>query len=146
MPDVSQDAKVYYLFPPTQAGTRFLPTADSPPIEPVLPYDEYLLGRGLTEKTAIDYTREIRLASVWFDGQSIDMEVAVPSQLIAYAETRPNTPAVRAHLRSGLRYWWEWRGVRGWPDAIRVPANKPMICKALDDVDARALVKAARGW
>lgn len=139
-------AKVYYLFPPTELEAP-TPTADKlPPVAPGLSFDEYLLGRGLAEKTAITYTREVELALAWFDVQDVDLAAALPSQLIAYAETRPNTPAVRAHLRSALRYWWEWRGVRGWPDAIRVPANKPMICKALDDVDARALVKAARGW
>ena len=114
--------------------------------EPVLPYDEYLLGRGLAEKTAVDYMREVRLVLAWFDVQHLDLAAALPSQLIAYAETRPNTPAVRAHLRSALRYWWEWRGVRGWPDAIRVPTNRPMTCKALDDVDARAMISAAREW
>lgn len=63
------------------ATVTALPTA-----EPVLPYDEYLLGRGLAEKTVIDYTREVELASAWFDAQSIDMEWALPSQLIAYAD------------------------------------------------------------
>lgn len=143
---MSQDqAKVYYLFPPTGHEPP-VPTVELPPVAPVVSFDEYLLGRGLAEKTVSDYMREVRWALAWFDAQNLDLADAVPSQLIEYADTRPNTPSVRAHLRSALRYWWEWREVQGWPDAIRVPTNRPMVCKALDDSDIHAMVNAARGW
>ena len=137
---MNQNQAKVYRFPASEQMTA-LPTA-----EPVLAYDEYLLGQGLAAKTVKDYTRETDLVLAWFDAQHLDLTDALPSQLIAYATTRPNTSSVRAHLRSALRYWWEWRGVRGWPDAIRVPTNRPMTCKALDDGDARAMVRVARGW
>ena len=109
-------------------------------------YAEFLLGQGKTAKTLRDYQREVDLALLWFDARGLDLRVPVPSDLVAYAETRPNTPAVRAHLRSALRHYWNWQDVTGWPDAIGVPIAGRMVCKALEPVDASALVKTAIGW
>ena len=127
-----------------QGATVTALPAQSP--EMSLPFDEHLLARGLSPKTVKDYLRELTWAEAWFSANGFDLVRAVPSQLVAYAETRPHTSGVRAHLRSALRYWWEWQGVRGWPDAIRVPATKPMTCKALEDPEAKAVIQAARDW
>ncbi len=109
-------------------------------------YPEYLLGQGKTVKTLRDYRREVDLALRWFDARRLDLRTPTPSDLVAYADTRPNTPAIRAHLRSALRHYWKWQDVTGWPDAIRVPTPAPMVCKALEPIDARAMVKTAIGW
>ena len=109
-------------------------------------YTEYLLGQGKTVKTLRDYQREVDLALLWFTAQRFDLRAPAPSNLVAYAETRPNTPAIRAHLRSALRHYWKWQDVTGWPDAIRVPTPGLMVCKALTPDDARAMVKTAIGW
>lgn len=113
---------------------------------PQLPFDEYLLARGLSPKTIREYLAEIRRVAAFFDIQGLDLLEALPSQLVAYAETRPNTPGVRGHIRSALRYWYEWQGVRGWSEAIKLPAVPTMTCKALEDPEARAVVQTARSW
>ncbi len=109
-------------------------------------YAEHLIGQGKTVKTVRDYQREVDLALSWFAARCLNFTDAAPSDLIAYADTRPNTPAIRAHLRSALRHYWKWQNVLGWPDAIRVPTPAPMVCKALEPIDARAMVKTAIGW
>lgn len=113
-----------------------------------LPFQEYLLARGLSPKTLENYLRELRYAAAWFEAEGVDINTALPSQLGEYAATRPNTPSVRGHLRSGLRYWWEWRGVKGWPEVIAIPAVPTITCKALEDDHARLLFAKAReiGW
>jgi integrase len=109
-------------------------------------YAEYLIGQGKTVKTVRDYQREVDLALRWFAAHRLDLASASPSDLVAYSETRPNTPAIRAHMRSALRHYWKWQRVDGWPDAIRVPTPGLMVCKALTPEDARAMVKTAVGW
>ena len=109
-------------------------------------YPEYLLGQGKTIKTLRDYQREVDLALLWFNARRLDLRTPTPSDLVDYADTRPNTPAVRAHLRSALRHYWKWQDTLGWPDAIRVPTPAPMVCKAHEPDDARAMVKTAIGW
>jgi integrase len=109
-------------------------------------YTEYLIGQGKSAKTTRDYGRELALALAWFDTRGLDFGDVQPSDLIAYAATRPNTPGVRAHLRTALTHYWAWQEVEGWPRAIRVPSPGPMVCKALTEPEARAICAAARGW
>lgn len=125
-----------------------LATVTALPVDPEagLPFDEFLLARGLAAKTVVDYVRVARGAVDWFEANGLDLADPLPSELRAYADTLPNTTGVRSHLRSALKYWWLWRGVPGWPEAIRLPKAPVMECKALDDSEARALVEVARGW
>jgi len=109
-------------------------------------YAEHLVGQGKTVKTVRDYQREVDLVLAWLAARRLNLDVASPSNLVAYADTRPNTPAIRAHLRSALRHYWTWQDVSGWPDAIRVPTPAPMVCKALEPIDARLMVKTSIGW
>jgi integrase/recombinase XerC len=122
-----------------------IPDSVLPPA-PSVPYAEYLLGQGKSAKTVREYEREVTLALTWFESLGLDLANAIPSQLQEYAETRPNTPSVRAHLRSALRHWWEWQQLDGWPNAIDVPAPARMVCKALTEAETQRLVHAARGW
>lgn len=112
----------------------------------MLTYGEYLLGQGRSVKTVADYQREIDFALEWFQARGWDLAAALPSQLKEYQETRPNTPSVRAHLRSALVYWWDFVGVHGWPKAIDVPTPPPMECKAFSPKDAKRINRAAQGW
>lgn len=112
----------------------------------MLPYAEYLLGQGLSENTVADYQREVELALAWFQARGLDLASPLPSHIIDYVATRPKTPSVRAHIRSGLRYWWKLHGVNGYPEAVDVPTAAPMVCKALSVDETRRLAQAARGW
>lgn len=109
-------------------------------------YYEHLLGLGLSPKTAAEYGRELALALAWFAAHRVLLTAATPSLLVEYASTRPNTPSVRAHLRSALTHYWNWQEVPGWPGAIRVPTPAPPDCKALEPDEIRDIVKVATGW
>ena len=109
-------------------------------------YAEHLLGQGKAIKTVRDYQREVDLALTWFKAARLELRIATPSDLVEYAETRPNTPAIRSHLRTALRHYWQWQDVNGWPDAIRVPTPGLMVCKALTPEDVHSMVKTAIGW
>ncbi len=110
---------------------------------------EHLTAAGCAPKTISDYVREVRSALEWFDEHELELAQATAAQVAEYAATRPNTPGVRAHLRSGLRAWAEARGLHSFPwMAVRVPKPPPMVCKALDEHEARRLASAAAeiGW
>lgn len=62
-----------------------------------------------------------------------------------YVATQPPTWSSRKGLRSALKHYWEFVA-RDRPPlrAIRVPPKPEMVCRALDEDDARILAKAAR--
>ena len=110
---------------------------------------EHLAAAGHAPKTISDYSREVRYALEWFADREADLEEATPTQVAEYAATRPNTPGVRAHLRSGLRAWAEAKDLHTFPwTAVRVPKPPPMVCKAIEDDEAARMVTAAEfiGW
>jgi integrase len=67
------------------------------------------------------------------------------AQMVAYIETRPRTATTRQLIRAALKHYWEIRGRKNPPlDVIFTPPAPRMVCKALDEDDARLLAKAAR--
>lgn len=109
-------------------------------------FTDYLVARGLASKTVSDYVREVDNAGAWMREHHTNLRDATPTLVCEYAETRPRTPSARGHLRSALRYFWEWQQVDGWPDAVDVPKAAPMECKALEPDEAIRYLEAARGW
>lgn len=109
-------------------------------------FADYLVGQGMAPRTVREYVREVEGAIDWLESHGHNLVDAVPTVLRQYAATRPNTPSIRSHLRAGIVWWWRWQGVEGWPHAIEVPKQKPMVCQALEPDDMILVAKAARGW
>jgi integrase len=112
-------------------------------------YLEYLLGQGLSEKTAYIYARYVAGAERWIKEQGCctGLDACRPSELKAWAsETIPFTHSSRGQAVAALNHWWAWKEQRGTPKAIRVPPQPQMVCRALEPDEARDLVKASLGW
>lgn len=109
-------------------------------------YADYLAGQGMAPRTVREYVREVQGAIDWLSRRGCSLSDATPTALREYAATRPNTPSIRSHLRAGVIWWWRWQDIEGWPYAIEVPKQKPMVCQALEPDDMVLVAKAARGW
>lgn len=105
-------------------------------------FGSYLVAQGLSLRTVQTY----RLVLVRALAAGLDVDRPNPVQIAAYASSIPNGHASRSHLRSTLRWYWEWRGIDGPLKAVRVPPMPVMVCRALEDDEARSVVKVALGW
>jgi integrase/recombinase XerD len=104
-----------------------------------------LLGLGLAPRSVQLYARTIEIALIYFQGRGWDLARATPEQVAVYAATRPLTFGVRSLLRISLGHYWAFTDHPHPPvKAVRCPPKPAMVCKALDDDDARLLSKAAR--
>lgn len=102
----------------------------------------YLVAQGLGVRTIQTY----RLVLARTLAAGLDVDHPDPSDIAAYAATTPNGHASRSQLRSTLRWYWEWQGIDGPIKAVRVPPMPQMVCRALEDDQARDLVKVSLGW
>lgn len=104
-----------------------------------------LLEAGLAPRTVRSYMATIQTAETWFTRRRWRLARATPEQTVAYAATKPRTFASQNLLRAALTRYWRLVGHPRPPvGALRVPPKPTMVCKALDDDDARILAKAAR--
>jgi len=91
------------------------------------------------------YIGGARRALAWFEGQGWDLRHATAAQVADYLATLPRTWASRNLTRASLRHYWASVGRLDPPlRALRVPPKPRMVCRALDEDDARILSKAAR--
>lgn len=105
----------------------------------------HLLARGLAPATATLYMREIRRAEWWCEDRGYLLSRITPAQLVGYVETRPRSAASRQIVRASLKHYWEIKGRKNPPlSVIFTPPSPRMVCKALEEDDARILAKAAR--
>lgn len=104
-----------------------------------------LAAVGLSDRTVIQYARFIQTAERWFLEQGWRLATAAPHQVIAFLDTLSPSWSSRNLARAALTRYWE---LVGRPDpplrAIRVPPKPAMVCRALDEDDARRLAVAAR--
>ena len=105
-------------------------------------FGAFLVAQGIGARTIQTY--QLVLARVLAAG----LDLAHPTALAvnAYAESTPNTHSSRSQLRSTLRWYWQMLGVSGPERAVRVPPQPLMVCRALEDDQARNVVKVALGW
>ena len=107
-----------------------------------LAFIEYLTARGLAGKSIRLYVRAVELAD-----QSVGpLETVTAVDLAGYVETLAAGYSTRRHLRTALAAYWQMSGVDGPIRVVRVPSKPRGRCRALDEDDARAMVKAAVGW
>lgn len=103
------------------------------------------MAAGLAPRTVSHYLGAIRRAEEWFGARGLDLSQATAIQTADYLESLPRTWATRNLTRASLRHYWEWSEHLAAPvRALRVPPKPRMVCRALDDDDARMLAKAAR--
>ena len=104
----------------------------------------FLLGKGLAPRSIKLYMRTIWSADRWFAENGWSLAWATPTQIVAYAKTKPMSFATQSGLRIALCHYWELTEHPMPPlRAIRVPPKPDMVCKALEEADARRLAEAA---
>lgn len=104
-----------------------------------------LLGLGLAPRSARLYESAIQAALRYFEAAGWDLSRATPEQVATYAATRPLTFGVRSTIRISLAHYWTFTDHPRPPlRAVRCPPKPAMVCKALEDDDARLLAKAAK--
>ncbi len=105
-----------------------------------------LMGLGLAPRSVALYAAVIQKAVSYFVERGWDLGRATPEQVANYASTLLLTFGVRSTLRIALGHFWGFAEHPKPPlKAIRCPPKPAMVCKALDDDDARLLAKTARG-
>lgn len=114
----------------------------------MLAYTEHLLLQGLAANTIRVYRGAVERAEQWLHATcGYGLDLASVTDLAVYAATLPISNSTRGQLRSALKLWYEHTGTPGAPHrAVRVPPQPELVCLALEDDEARAVVKVALGW
>ncbi len=109
---------------------------------------EYLIGRGLSEASTSTYSRYVAQAEKWMVDHDTTLVDALPSEVADYAgQCVKFSHSSRGQCAAALGHYWEWKGRVAAPTkAIRVPSQPEMVCRAIEDDQARDLVKVALGW
>ncbi len=108
-------------------------------------FREYLAGLGLSARSIQLYAREAARAQAWLTSEGTDLLTAPPTLLAAYCDTFPRTCSSRKMLRSTFSHYWRFVSRPDPPtDAIRVPPRRRMVCRAVEEDDARILAKVAQ--
>lgn len=103
------------------------------------------MARGLAPRTVDLYVREIRRAEEFLRARGTTLKGARAPAVAAYAATRPRTSSTTKVMRGALKHYWAIAGRRN-PPVWAIPSMpKPDYqCRALEEVDAERLEKAAR--
>ncbi len=109
-------------------------------------YTTYLVARGLAPETIRAYTASVHRITAWLDTNGTGLSDATAAQIAAYADTLAVSHSIRGQLRSALKHWYESQTMSGPHRAVRVPPQPDLVCRALEDDEARAVVKTAVGW
>lgn len=109
-------------------------------------YVEWLIERGLDDKTVRIYSHKLRQVLNLCDHYGWNINELEPSQVRIISQAFPNSPSTRRQLRTALKHWWESQGVVGRESAIRVPKPPRGVYRGLEDDEAKLLAKAAVGW
>lgn len=111
-------------------------------------YTDYLIGEGLGPRTRGIYLRWVRDAGEWLEVRGSSLEEATATQINSWAEDQiPFSHSSRGQAAAALRHYWTMTD-RDRPPvrAIRVPPMPEMVCRALEEDQARDVVKVATGW
>lgn len=109
---------------------------------------EYLIGEGLKESTIRMYAAYIETAEAWMRNHHTTLAWAAPSHVAEFASQKVAfSHSSRGQCAAAFRHFWTWVGRTNPPvKAIRVPSQPEMVCRAVEEIDARALAKTAIGW
>lgn len=109
-------------------------------------YHEWLVGRGLADKTIRVYTARMTAVLRLCAHYGWDVDGLTALQVRQIAQAFPNTPSTRRQLQVALKHWWESKQVVGPVKAIRVPKPPRGQYRGLEPDEARLLAKTAQGW
>lgn len=105
----------------------------------------FLVGKGLAPRSIRLYMRTVWAGDRWFAARGWSLARATPLQVAAYAKTKPMSFSSQSLVRIAFSHYWELtEHPRPPAKAVRVPQKEMMVCRALDDDDARVLARAAR--
>lgn len=108
-------------------------------------FREYLTGLGLSARSTTTYAREAVRAQSWFVDHESSLSTVSPVLLATYCDRFPRTCSSRKMLRSTFTHYWRFVGRPDPPvGAIRVPPRRRMVCRAVEEDDARILAKVAQ--
>jgi integrase len=111
-------------------------------------YTDYLIGQRLSQLTIRRYLRWLREADEWLKAQGTSLDVATATEVASFAAERvTNSASSRRQASVALKHYWEMTD-RDRPPvrAIRVPPTPEYECRAITELQARDVVKAATGW
>lgn len=107
---------------------------------------EQLMCEGFSPRTIEQYVRAIEAADWWCEERGYDLRTAPPGIIADYAATKPRSHSSRKLLRSALTHYWRLTKRRNPPvKVLRLPKKPKMVCRALEEDDARLLAKSALG-
>lgn len=105
-------------------------------------FRDYLLGQGLSPRTINIYVRLVLAAQ-----QNIELGTVTATLLSEYASKLPFSHSLRGQFAAACRHYWGMIGRHDGPlKAIRVPPQAEMVCQAVEDDQARDIVKVSLGW
>lgn len=109
---------------------------------------EHLIGEGLSPKSISMYMAIVTHAEKWMRSHNTTLAWCAPSHLSDYATAHVAfSHSSRGQAAAAFRHYWSFVGRVNPPaKAIRVPPQPEMVCKAVEEPDARALTKTAIGW
>jgi integrase len=111
-------------------------------------YREHLIGQGLDAKTVVTYLRHIARAHDWlWSHHHVSLRTAKPSHIADFSATLTNSHSTRGAAAAAINHYWRMVQRPNPPaKAMRVPPQPEMVCRAVEDDQARALVKTSLGW
>jgi integrase len=103
-----------------------------------------LRARHLGPRTAYNYVRQLAHLAQWCIEHGATIDTVSGGLLEEYAEELPRSRSTRGSLRSALTHYFAMT-LHPEPPlwAVRVPKARRMVCRALEDDDARTLEAAA---
>lgn len=109
-------------------------------------FDNYLIGKGLADRTVTIYRHAVERWLVECAQVGIDPLEATPLNLRAYSEGLPDTESSRRQHRVALMHWYTYRtGGEGPTGAIRAPKRRRMKWNGIEAEQAVAVVQVSRG-
>lgn len=111
-------------------------------------YVDYLIGERLSQKTIKRYVRWVRDADEWLQRQGNNLGEATASEIREWSEERvTNSHSSRGQAAAALRHYWNCiERDRAPVKAIRVPPAPEYESRAIEEHQARDVVKVALGW
>jgi len=111
-------------------------------------YREHLIGQGLSPNTIRTYLTQVGRAERWMQRRDTSLAWCAPSDIADYtAHNVAFSHSSRGQTAAAFRHYWDMTGRINPPTkAVRVPPQPEMVCKAVEDLQARALTKTALGW
>jgi integrase/recombinase XerD len=110
----------------------------------MIPFDEWLVSRGLAARSITEYTKWVRRAERWCWTQRLDLPTLTPSQVRQFAQTTPDSWSSRKQVRAALGHYYTYVGRTDTPhEAVPVPRKPGMTTRALTADDAHRLRDAA---